>query len=145
MHSTVLIFHSFLHLASMTSAQPTDTSFECSGAERSAGRALCYDDVFAQFGGRISASAKRDIRREERRRTYFRQGKLFSTSDKFLSQCTIYDRSQNGARVRAEKQLVRLKVVKFVDDVDKLIVEAKVAWQRGNELGLAFRTAAKFS
>jgi hypothetical protein len=148
MHSTVPIFHSFLRLASMTSAKRTNPSLEPSRAERSGARDTGNDEGFAKFDGQLSASAKRatrNIRREERRRTYFRQGKLFTTSGKFLSQCIIYDRSQNGARVRADKLLASLKVVKFVDDVDKIIVEAKVAWQRGNELGLAFRTASKFN
>jgi hypothetical protein len=95
---------------------------------------------------RTSASAKRairEIRREKRRPTRFRQGKLFDAYGVFLSQCVICDRSEKGARVRVEAPLQPLKVVQFLDDVEKIIVEAKVAWQRGNELGLAFLTAAK--
>jgi len=95
---------------------------------------------------KTNASAKRaisEIRREERRPTRFRQGKLFDAYGVFLSQCTICDRSVGGARVRVDKPLQPLKVVRFVDDVEKIIVEANVAWQRGNELGLAFRAAAK--
>jgi hypothetical protein len=95
---------------------------------------------------RTNASAKRairEIRREKRRPTRFRQGKLFDAYGVFLSQCTICDRSKGGARVRVDKPLQPLKVVQFLDDVEKIIVEAKVAWQRGNELGLAFLTAAK--
>jgi hypothetical protein len=95
---------------------------------------------------RKNASAQRairEIRREKRRPTRFRQGKLYDASGIFLTQCTICDRSKGGARVRVEKQLMPLDVVRFHDDVEKIIVEAKVAWQRGNELGLAFLTAAK--
>jgi hypothetical protein len=95
---------------------------------------------------RKNASAKRairEIRREKRRPTRFRQGKLFDAYGVFLSQCVICDRSQNGARVKVDNPLQPLKVVQFLDDVEKIIVEAKVAWQRGNELGLAFLTTAK--
>jgi hypothetical protein len=87
--------------------------------------------------------AIREIRREKRRPTRFRQGKLYEASGIFLAQCTICDRSKGGARVRVEQQLMPLEVVRFHDDVEKIIVEAKVAWQRGNELGLAFLNAAK--
>jgi hypothetical protein len=31
----------------------------------------------------------------------------------------------------------------LLDEVDKIAIEAKVAWRRGNELGLAFRTVPK--
>jgi hypothetical protein len=95
---------------------------------------------------RTNASAKRairEIRREKRRPTRFRQGKLFDAYGVFLSQCAICDRSQNGARVRVDEPLEPLKVVQFLDDVEKIIVEAKVAWQRGNELGLAFLTETR--
>jgi hypothetical protein len=95
---------------------------------------------------RTNASAKRairEIRREKRRPTRFRQGKLFDAYGVFLSPCTICDRSQSGARVRVDKPLPPLKVVQFLDDVEKIIVEAKVVRQRGNELGLAFLTAAR--
>jgi hypothetical protein len=95
---------------------------------------------------RTNASAKRvvrNIRREKRRPTRFRQGKLFDAYGLFLSPCTICDRSQSGARVKVDKPLPPLKVVQFLDDVEKIIVEAKVVRQRGNELGLAFLTAAK--
>jgi len=87
--------------------------------------------------------ALRDIRREERRTTRFRQGRLFNSYGSFLSKCMICDRSQNGARVRVVEPLARLEVVRLLDEVDKIVVEAKVAWQRGNELGLAFRTQAR--
>ena len=87
--------------------------------------------------------ALRDIRREERRTTRFRQGRLFNSYGSFLSKCMICDRSQNGARVRVAEPLARLEVVRLLDEVDKIVVEAKVAWQRGNELGLAFRTQAR--
>jgi len=95
---------------------------------------------------RTSAStnrAIREIRHEERRPTRFRQGKLFDAYGAFLSQCTICDRSEGGARVRVEVPLRPIDLVRFVDEVEKIIVEAKVAWQRGNELGLAFKTTAK--
>ncbi len=42
-----------------------------------------------------------------------------------------------------DKEFAPQKVVRFTDDVDNIVVEAKVAWQRGNELGLAFLTTAK--
>jgi hypothetical protein len=148
MRSTALIFHTLLSLVSVNSAPRAEPSFECSEAARADDRVICNAEGLpqrSQFGGQISASAKRAIRdrREERRRTHFRQGKLFTASGKFLSQCTICDRSENGARVRVDKEFAPQKVVRFTDDVDNIVVEAKVAWQRGNELGLAFLTTAK--
>ena len=82
-------------------------------------------------------------RREERRPTRFRQGRLFNAYGAFLLRCTIIDRSENGARVRVAEPLAPLTVVRLLDEVDKIVVEAKVAWRRGNDLGLAFRTAPK--
>jgi len=49
-------------------------------------------------------------RREERRRTRFRQGRLFNAYGGFLSRCSIIDRSENGARVRAAEPLALLTV-----------------------------------
>jgi hypothetical protein len=80
-------------------------------------------------------------RREERRPTRFRQGRLFNAYGGFLLRCSIIDRSENGARVRVAEPLAPLTVVRLLDEVDKIVVEAKVAWRRGNEL--AFRTAPK--
>jgi hypothetical protein len=86
--------------------------------------------------------AARNLRREERRRTRFRNGKLFDSKGRLLATCAICDRSPRGARVRVEQPLERLQTVRFVDEVEKITVEAKVAWQRANEIGLAFRSAA---
>jgi hypothetical protein len=82
-------------------------------------------------------------RREERRPTRFRQGRLFNAYGGFLSQCVICDRSEHGAKVKVAEPLAPLKVVRLLDEVDKIIVEARVAWRRGNELGLAFQTVPK--
>jgi uncharacterized protein len=80
-----------------------------------------------------------EVRVEARQRTRFRQGKLFNAHGFLLAQCAIRDRSKNGAKVRVHIPLERLRFVRFFDEAENIVVEAKVAWQLGNELGLAFR------
>jgi uncharacterized protein len=123
-----------------------DRSLETAAASPSAGRGWLAGMYAWWRRYRKNASANRairEIRREKRRPTRFRQGKLYDAHGFFLTQCTICDRSKGGARVRVDNPPMPLDFVRFHDDVEKIIVEAKVAWQRGNELGLAFLTAAK--
>jgi uncharacterized protein len=86
----------------------------------------------------IVDKAFRDMRREERRRTRFRSGELLDLKGRLLTECTICDRSKTGARVRLTRTLGPLCCLRFHDDVDKTTVEARVAWRRNNEVGLAF-------
>jgi uncharacterized protein len=81
-----------------------------------------------------------DKRREPRKRTRLRSGKLFDLKGELLAECTICDRSYSGARVRVSKSVGPNCILRFQDEVDKTTVEARVAWRRANEIGLAFLT-----
>ena len=76
-----------------------------------------------------------DSRRHRRRRTIL-GGVLYSGSEKW--ECSIFDFSESGARVRGAGDLeigsfVELKINKFND-----FREAKVMWKRDAFLGLEF-------
>jgi hypothetical protein len=74
---------------------------------------------------------------EARRATRFRTGKLVcnaaSESETF---CLIVNRSERGARVRLEGDLPRAAAYKFTDDAERKDYRARIAWRRGDLLGL---------
>ena len=86
----------------------------------------------------IANRAVRELRRERRRPTRFRTGKLFDVEGRFLMECAICDRSEHGARIKIGQTLKICHSLHLRDEVDQITVQASVAWRRGNELGLTF-------
>ena len=79
-----------------------------------------------------------DKRTYERRRTRLRSGKVADRDGKFLTECLIYDRSPNGARLRVTTSTpVPDRVLLFDDELNSLSA-ATVAWRRSNEVGVRF-------
>ena len=80
----------------------------------------------------------RDKRANSRRRTRLRSGKVADPSGAFLTECLIYDRSDEGARLRVAKSgSVPDRVLLFDDELNSLSAAA-VAWRRPYELGIRF-------
>lgn len=80
----------------------------------------------------------RDQRAKTRRRTRLRSGKVADPNGVFLTECFIYDRSADGARLRiAQATSVPDRVLLFDDELNSLS-SAAVAWRRPNELGVRF-------
>ena len=80
----------------------------------------------------------RDKRAASRRRVRFRSGKLAALDGKFLSDCQIYDRSAEGARLRLEASSIIPEDALLFDDERNLLSAVAVAWRRPNELGIRF-------
>jgi hypothetical protein len=79
-----------------------------------------------------------DKRIYPRRRTRLRSGKITDRDGRFLTECQIYDRSPNGARLRLTTATpVPDRVLVFDDELSSLSA-ATVAWRRANELGVRF-------
>lgn len=80
----------------------------------------------------------RDKRAEPRRRVRLRSGKLANMAGVFLSDCLIYDRSAEGARLRLEASGSIPEQVLIFDDERGSLTVAMVMWRRPHELGLSF-------
>ncbi len=82
-------------------------------------------------------------RRSPRRRTRLRSGKLATIDDRFITECQIFDRSCEGARLRLAGRIRLPEVVKFYDDQNRALYIVRVVWQRGNEVGIFFPEGAR--
>jgi hypothetical protein len=87
----------------------------------------------------------REKRANARRRTRLRSGKVADSNGLFLTECLIYDRSTEGARLRiAASTAVPDSILLFDDELNSLSA-AGVAWRRPNELGIRFMPEASTS
>ena len=82
-------------------------------------------------------------RRSPRRRTRLRSGKLATIDNRFITECQIFDRSCEGARLRLAGRIRLPEVVKFYDDQNQELYVVRVVWQRGNEVGIFFPEGAR--
>lgn len=84
-----------------------------------------------------------DRRRESRRRTRLRPGKLVTEGGQFLCDCTVVERSERGARIRALSPVdVLLPEDLFLfEEIESYKHRARIVWANGAELGLAFLSA----
>ncbi len=82
------------------------------------------------------AACPANRRRSPRRRTRLRSGRLATLDNRFIVDCQVFDRSQEGVRVRLAGRMQLPEHVKFFDDELRRLYVARVVWQRGNEAGL---------
>lgn len=82
--------------------------------------------------------AKGDKRTEARRRTRLSSGKILNPDNKFLIDCQINNRSAHGARLILVAKVKVPRRLRLFSDIDGALVEAKVAWQRGQNVGVTF-------
>ena len=78
-------------------------------------------------------------RRSPRQRTRLRSGKIVDLNGRFLSECTIYDLSAAGSRIRHPGALALPSQFQLYDDQSGLVHHATVLWRNGNESGLSFK------
>jgi hypothetical protein len=79
-----------------------------------------------------------DKRVYPRRRTRLRSGKVTDRNGMFLTECQIYDRSPNGARLRVTTGVEIPDRLLLFDDELRSLSAATVVWRRENELGIRF-------
>ena len=82
------------------------------------------------------AADGQNLRSEPRVRTRLRGGKLFDQHNKFLIDCSIFDRSNHGARLRLFAIKVLPARLRLYDEACKQVFDAEVAWARGQDVGL---------
>ena len=75
-------------------------------------------------------------RSEPRVRTRLRTGKLLDRNKKFLTDCSIFDRSTHGARLRLFANVDLPERFRLYDEASKQLFDAKVAWRRGQDVGV---------
>ena len=84
----------------------------------------------------------RELRIEPRVRTRLRAGKLLDLQSKLLSDCSIFDRSRTGARLRLFANVDLPRRFRLYDQGSDEVFEATVAWRRGQDVGVRLRTQA---
>ncbi|MGD0763618.1 MAG: PilZ domain-containing protein [Roseiarcus sp.] len=78
----------------------------------------------------------RDLRSEPRARTRLRSAKLFDQRNKFLVECSIFDRSNHGARLKLFAVTVLPARFRLYDEGCKQLFDAQIAWARGQDVGV---------
>jgi hypothetical protein len=79
-----------------------------------------------------------DKRVEGRHRTRLRSGKVLDLTNKFLIDCQVHNRSRHGARLILAAKLKAPRRFRLFSDTDGEVVDAKVIWQRGQNVGVTF-------
>ena len=79
-----------------------------------------------------------DKRIYARRRTRLRSGKITDRDGRFLTECQIYDRSPNGARLRVTTGVPVPDRILLFDDQLSWLCAGTIAWRRANEVGVRF-------
>lgn len=79
-----------------------------------------------------------DQRRHPRRRTRLRSGKLADLSDKFLTECTIFDVSDGGIGMIVPEHLPLPEELLVYDDLEQTLAEIRVCWRKGKQVGVAY-------
>lgn len=74
-------------------------------------------------------------RRQQRRRTRLRSGKVLDRGNRFLVDATILDRSSGGLRLRLARDCPAPEFFHLFDDETGLIFSARIAWRRQALLG----------
>ena len=86
-----------------------------------------------------------DHRNNPRRRTRLRSGKIAGRNGVFLAECLIFDRSQEGARLRLDAAGAIPDRLLIFDDELSSLTPASVVWRRQSELGIRFDSEASIS
>jgi hypothetical protein len=79
-----------------------------------------------------------DNRDGVRRRTRLRSGKIADETGRFIVECRLYDRSDEGARLCAVAPAAIPDRILFFDDEQASAALAEVVWRRGAEIGVRF-------
>lgn len=112
---------------------PILEAIKVTGATPAARSAVTYRVIELQ--AKTSASDKRI---ETRRRTRLHHGKVLDLRNRFLIDCQLYDRSRRGARLRLVADLKLPTRIRLFDDIARQVLDARIAWQRGQNIGVTF-------
>ncbi|MGP8233446.1 MAG: hypothetical protein ACLQL2_12410 [Methylovirgula sp.] len=117
------------------SAAPLIDAIKVSGAETKPG------EVTYRILDPVRESG--DKRTESRKRTRLRSGKILDDANKFLIDCQINNRSEHGARLILVAKIKLPRRIRLFSDLDGELLEAAIAWQRGQNVGVTFPPQAK--
>ena len=79
-----------------------------------------------------------DKRAMRRRRTRLRSGKVIDGANRFLIECAIHDRSDEGARLRLANNIGLPDEIRLFDDEQRSLSPARIIWRKGQEIGIRF-------
>ena len=78
-------------------------------------------------------------RSRDRKRTRLRTGKILNSHNRFIVECTVHDRSVQGARIRLLKTVNVPQILRLYDDERQTLTTASIMWRRNLEIGLCFQ------
>lgn len=84
------------------------------------------------------ATKARENRRAARYRTRLRPCRILDVQNRFLVDCSLYDISATGARVRILTDQQIPQRVRLHDEQEGTTRDAQVVWRKQRELGLSF-------
>jgi hypothetical protein len=82
--------------------------------------------------------ASGDRRNDARRRTRLRSGKVVDPGNRFIVECQIRERSQEGARLLLVKPAEIPDRIGLFDDSELSIRTAEIIWRQALEIGIRF-------
>ena len=85
-----------------------------------------------------ASSSAPEKRSRDRKRTRLRTGKILDPHNKFIIECTVHDRSVQGARVRLLRTVRVPQTLRLYDDERQTLTTASIVWRRNLEIGLCF-------
>jgi hypothetical protein len=77
-------------------------------------------------------------KRATQRMRVLKGAKIVALNQWTLLDCTVRDISATGARIVCKDQMAVQKEFRFLVVADNTICNAKVAWRRGDEIGITF-------
>jgi hypothetical protein len=88
------------------------------------------------YSGAPAPQARDDEkRREDRRRTRLRAGKILDRANRFLADATVIDRSCCGVRLRLAREIAAPEIFHFFDEEAEAIFVARLVWREGRLIG----------
>jgi hypothetical protein len=82
------------------------------------------------------ASPSHEKRREQRRRTRLRAGKILDRANRFIVEATIIERSSAGLRLRLARDVGLPEIFHFYDEEGEGVFVARIVWRRQLILGV---------
>jgi hypothetical protein len=83
-------------------------------------------------------------RATSRQRAHLRLGKILSVRNRPLAECTFYDLSVSGARVRLSTNVPLPKRIRIFDSIHEETRVADIIWRNRLDLGLRFSSGPLF-
>ncbi|WP_417669350.1 PilZ domain-containing protein [Roseibium sp.] len=80
----------------------------------------------------------KEQRLHPRRRARLRGGKLADLTDRFLTECTLFDVSDGGVGLLVPEDIILPLEVLLYDDRDKTLAVVRICWRNGKQIGVAY-------